>query len=218
MVAPSCCDTAWMVEVTAQLLTRALHRAGESFAPNELAYLALTSKPEHPVRDRMAWVLHSDLPGCITAREWSPNGDRARTDLAVLDESSYEALALVETKAAYTFDFAQEGQQTVEKYMRNIANDLDKARAAGGSRTRIFALLLLTHPASAPVQLTPVVKYGPEIARSLRWRSATDLADAAREIVGSRLNTMGAVRGGTLPAGMAFDIDVAINYFLVSAQ
>ncbi|MFJ1598605.1 hypothetical protein [Streptomyces sp. NPDC088261] len=207
-----------MVDITAQLLTRALHKAGESFAPNELAYLALTSKPEHPLRDRMAWVLHTGLPGCIAAREWSPHGDRARTDLAILDESTHEALALVETKAAYTFDFAQEGRQTVDKYMRYVADDLAKARAAGGSRTRVFALLLLTHPASAPVQLTPVVKYGPEIARSLCGRSATDLADTAREIVCSRLNTMGSVTDGTLPAGTAFGIDVAINYFLVSAQ
>ncbi|MEV5384980.1 hypothetical protein [Streptomyces sp. NPDC052721] len=207
-----------MPEITAESLTWAIQKAGESFATNELAYLALTSKPEHPVRDRMAWILHNGLPGCIAAREWSPNGDRARSDLAVLDASSHKPSAVVELKAAYTFDFAHDGQRAVDKYVRMVGSDLRKGSAVGGSGTRIFSLLLLTHPMSAPVQPTPVVKYGPEIARSLCERSAADLAHAARETAVSRLSEMGSVSEGTLRAGTAFGVEVAIKYFLVSAD
>ncbi|MEU6083908.1 hypothetical protein [Streptomyces sp. NPDC047108] len=207
-----------MAEISAAVLARALTRAGKSFAPDELAYLSLTSKPEHPVRDRMAWVLHTELPGCVAAREWSPEGGRARTDLAVLDASTYEPLALVEMKAAYTFDFAREGQRSTAQYLRSMAEDLDKARAVGGSRTRLFAVLLLTHPATAPLGPSRVVKYGPEMARSLRERSAADLVAAARRNAGSGLSEMGSVRNGTLPAGTAFGVEVALDYFLVSAE
>jgi len=38
-----------------QVLLDALGRV--TFEPNELAYLALTSKPELPIRDRLAWQL-----------------------------------------------------------------------------------------------------------------------------------------------------------------
>lgn len=43
----------------AALLVENLEKAAESFAPDELAYLALTSKIERPWQDRLAWSLHS---------------------------------------------------------------------------------------------------------------------------------------------------------------
>lgn len=211
------CHNAVMAAITSDLLTDALGAACRSFAPGELAYLALTSKPEHAVRDRMAWVLHTGMPGCVTAREWGPGGGRARSDLAVLDEISHEPLAILEMKAAYTFDFARESQRSAGAYLRCVADDLDKAHAAGVERTRIFALLLLTHPASAPVQPTAVVKYGAEIARSLVGRSAAELAVVARENAARGLRAMGTVTDGAIPLGRAFGIDVSLNYLLVSA-
>jgi hypothetical protein len=56
-------------EITTDALVRALEASVRSFAPNELAYLALTSKVELPIRDRLAWSLHTALPGKIVARE-----------------------------------------------------------------------------------------------------------------------------------------------------
>ncbi|MFE5011829.1 hypothetical protein ACFRJ3_45880 [Streptomyces sp. NPDC056696] len=49
--------------ITADLLEKALLAAADSCAPGELAYLALTSKPELAIRDRLAWVLHRRLSG-----------------------------------------------------------------------------------------------------------------------------------------------------------
>ncbi|MGX1886913.1 hypothetical protein [Streptomyces sp. NPDC055287] len=205
-----------MAEITPQLLERALQKACSSFAPDELAYLALTSKPEHPIRDRLAWLLHTELPGHIAAREWSPNGARGRTDLAVLDEATHEPLALLELKAAYTFDFARKQQATVEKYSRYMADDLAKASTVSAGRGRVYGLLLLTHPTSAPSQPTPVVKYGLDISRSLAQLRTDDLSRAARQNARLILQAHGHVTDGTIRAGTAFGIDVDINYLLVS--
>ena len=46
---------------TKDVLLQGLEDAGTSFEPGELAYLALTSKVELPVRDRFAWELHRRL-------------------------------------------------------------------------------------------------------------------------------------------------------------
>lgn len=62
-----------------QVLLDGLTAAAASFDPGELPYLALTSKAEHVVRDRLAWALSTG--GYRVAREW-----RARGDLAVLDD------------------------------------------------------------------------------------------------------------------------------------
>jgi hypothetical protein len=50
--------------------------------PDELAYLALTSKPEFQIRDRLAYRLHHQLDEMNrrVAREWH------RVDLALLDQ------------------------------------------------------------------------------------------------------------------------------------
>lgn len=105
-----------MDQLTAPTLEAALLKACASFAPGELAYLALTSKPELPIRDRLAWVLHASAPGVIAAREWAASTAKARTDLAVLDEATHEPLGLIEVKAAYTFDFADEHLPAAAKY------------------------------------------------------------------------------------------------------
>lgn len=78
-----------------ELLT-ALGQVPGEFEPGELAYLALTSKPELAIRDRLAWVLVKR--GHRVVREW-----RERCDLAVLGEDG-EPLAVLESKASYGHD------------------------------------------------------------------------------------------------------------------
>ncbi|MBB0243069.1 hypothetical protein FNQ90_02825 [Streptomyces alkaliphilus] len=121
-------------------------------------------------------------------------------------------------KAAYTCDFDGAGRKTVEKYGQKVEEDLAKACEAGGGEAQVFALLLLTHPISAPVQPTPVVKYASEISRSLNKRGATALAMTAREVAENRLKTLGSVTSGTLATGSAFGIEVFIEYFLVAKR
>ena len=77
-----------------------LEAAAASFAPGELAYLALTSKIERPLQDRLAWLLHTRLPDLVVSREW-----RA-TDIAILSAGAESPLVLLEAKAMYSFDVA----------------------------------------------------------------------------------------------------------------
>ena len=78
-------------------LEKALSNVGRDFEEDQLAFLALTSKPELQIRDALAWRLHRALPDLIVSREWR------RTDLAVLDRAG-NPLMLLEAKAMATFD------------------------------------------------------------------------------------------------------------------
>ncbi|MCD0446289.1 hypothetical protein LO763_21995 [Glycomyces sp. A-F 0318] len=206
-----------MDQLTAPTLEAALLKGCASFAPDELAYLALTSKPEGPIRDRLAWVLHTSVPGVIAAREWASPLRRARTDLAVLDAATHAPLGLVELKASYTFDFAHEHMLAGHKYTQWVADDLEKAHAAGAGTCPVFALLLLTNPAGVSEQPSSVVKYRPNVARSLRGRTADDVAAIARTVACAHLSAFGTVANGTIDAGTAFGIATSIEYFLVAA-
>lgn len=68
-------------------------------AADELAFLALTSKIELPIRDRLAYTLFRRLPELLVTREWRP------VDLAVLSPDGKTPVLLLEAKALYTFNF-----------------------------------------------------------------------------------------------------------------
>jgi hypothetical protein len=204
--------------VAPTMLTAALAKAVESFAQGELAYLALTSKPELALRDRLAWVLHGEFPDLVIAREWkAPSAPgRDRTDLAVLDASGGRALALLEATAGYSFDFAGPDRHTVREYTDKVAGDLDKARlAAGEQAVARYALMLLTHPCGVPARLPGVIKYLDRIERAVRRRTAQDLWALAEHTATTTLRVFGAVHSGCLPAGRAFDVEVQIGYWLI---
>ena len=82
---------------TKDVLLQGLADAGTSFERGELAYLAVTSKVELPVRDRFAWELHRRLEdrSLLVAREWR------RVDLAVVREG--DAVVVIESTALYAF-------------------------------------------------------------------------------------------------------------------
>jgi hypothetical protein len=84
------------VAISYDELLAALQDVPGEFEPGELVFLALTSKPELTIRDRLVWLLAKR--GHRVAREW-----RKRCDLAVLDETG-EPYAVIESKAAYGHD------------------------------------------------------------------------------------------------------------------
>ncbi|WP_148081853.1 hypothetical protein [Streptomyces botrytidirepellens] len=207
-----------MAEITADLLVSALDKVGASFAPGELAYLALTSKPELPIRDRLAWALHTELPHCVVAREWKAAGlpGRARTDLAVLDGPGRHPLALLEAKAAYTFDFAGEHRQAAAAYTQRVSDDLAKARlAAQGRPVAAYALMLLTHPMGTLVDLPGVIKYYADISRSVRSYTAEGLRALAGRTACTIFQELGPIRTGSLQGGVAFGTEVSVDYWLI---
>ena len=62
-------------------LSAAVAGLATAFEAGELAFLAATSKPELPIRDRVAWQLSRSLGAdYVVSREWR------RADIAVLKE------------------------------------------------------------------------------------------------------------------------------------
>jgi hypothetical protein len=187
--------------MTASIVS-ALSRAAESFAPDELAYLALTSKVEHAVRDRLAWALQTELGDAVVAREWK------RCDLAILDDLAVP-LALIEAKAMYSFDA---GSAARSRYLAWIGNDIRKARVLDqSSRADVFALLLSIHVEGVLDAPAGVVKYRRDIER----RSAPGLRERSRDVMLDTLAHLGPVCCGALACGSSFSAAVSVDYYLV---
>jgi hypothetical protein len=102
-------------------LKNALAHIGDSFEENELAYLALTSKAELPIRDRLAFNLHKRFwkDEIVVTREWQ------RTDLALLKNN--EPLLICELKAGYTFDSIYNYKQYLRLIQIGFAKSKKKA-------------------------------------------------------------------------------------------
>jgi len=121
-----------------------LEAAAASFAPGELAYLALTSKIERPLQDRLAWLLHTRPPALVVSREW-----RA-TDIAILSAGAESPLVLLEAKAMYSFDVPWEHRAGATADPRLMQQDIAKARALDPHGTAdVYALALAAHPTAA---------------------------------------------------------------------
>jgi len=114
-------------------LTQAVDRVAQAIDPNELAFLAMTSKLEFPFRDRLAYALALAMPNDERiAREWN------RCDLAWLSGSAPRLL--VELKACYSFDLVSQP----EIYFGHLRRDLLKARILAGPGPACFAVLMAT--------------------------------------------------------------------------
>lgn len=182
-----------------------------SFEPDELAYLALTSKPEHLVRDRLAWALTKD--GHHVAREWR------RCDLAVLDGD--DPAAILELKAAHTarveWGLASGGSQRAAFAERHggrtyfeglIRADAAKALVSARPEGEAYVAVVLYHVADpVPRQLDAFVKYGVELRR------VADRRQSERK-VGEYLVRLGETTKVRLGAGTAFGIRCGVDVWL----
>jgi hypothetical protein len=129
--------------VSGEQLAEWLEAAAASFAPGELAYLALTSKVERPLQDRLAWLLHTGLPGLVVSREWRV------TDTVILSAGAQSPLVLLEAKAMYPFDVAWEHRAGARAYPRLMRHDVAKARALDPHGTADVYASAPASPASA---------------------------------------------------------------------
>jgi hypothetical protein len=194
-------------------LSSALAEVGAAFEPGELAFLALTSKPEALVRDRLGWALTKS--GRRVAREWPPS----RCDLAVLGDGG-EPLALVELKATHTgsMEWGRAGNGGVrasfaEKhgartYLEGLIRaDAAKARALAGSG-EAYVLVVVTHVGDpVPPSLDAFVKYGREL------RAVADRQQAEQTLAGY-LAPLGEAAPVDLGGGEAFGIRATVNAWL----
>ncbi len=125
---------------------------------DELAYFALTSKPEFQVRDRLAYRLHRTFhesnKNLRVVREWK------RVDLAILEKC--QPIALIEAKAMTTYNVTLDAHR--ERYQAAVRRDLEtaakKAEAAGTRDAEIFALVMVTYvDGEISDELRDVIKY-----------------------------------------------------------
>jgi hypothetical protein len=135
----------------AECLPIALSAVAASFARNELAYLALTSKAELPIRDRLAWRLQEALgEAYVVSREWR------RADIAVLRRDV--PLLQIEAKAMYAFDVLSTTSRA--KYLAKLTSDgLKMAALAPNSAAYLLALITYVDGPTATHLRKHVVKY-----------------------------------------------------------
>ena len=188
-------------------LIDSLHDLTGEFQPNELAYLALTSKIEGPLRDRWAYSLHQALsPEHVVAREWTgPSGKRA--DLAIVAHGS--AHAIIELKASYSFDVINSGRK---KFIEQLRTDGEKWSDCAGAS--IYTVLLVTHPdGEVAGHHKGIVKYVPEINRAVRKCGSPEKVKARAKA--SLRGDLGAdVVCGELCGGRAFGTSLSVLWFV----
>jgi hypothetical protein len=156
-------------------LAMTLASLSSDFAENELAYLALTSKAELPVRDRIAWRLQQELSDSyVVAREWR------RADIAVL--AGETPILQVEAKAMYAFDVLSAKSRA--KYLAKLTADgLRMAALAPGSAPYLLALITHIDGSVAPHLTRHVVKYsGGVIAALAKEGTAEAVGTKARQL------------------------------------
>jgi hypothetical protein len=194
-------------EITAEFIARQLDATASLFEPDELAYLALTRKPEEPIRDRLAWILHKTLPYCVVSREW------ARRDLVILNAAGSVPLAVFEAKAFYTAN-AVTRNGNLAMWETEILKDLDKARA-DAQGAPVFELVFVTHPKSTPANMPKVVKYLSTVRAALKRNDEAAVRQLAAENVQDMLSAIGPVVSGTLAGGTAFGAEVDVDFWVV---
>ena len=186
----------------------ALQEIEDCFAENELAYLALTSKIELPIRDRLAYLLYKkseSVQDLLISREWK------RFDLALLENSAPSLI--LEAKAMYSFDmFTRNGPNI---YPSKIQNDVEKFAKYSSANTEnsvpeFYTLLLATHPNSPPQRsLDIVVKYNRGI-NNYKPPSKNEFLKKVDEYFHKHKQ----YASGEIKGGIAFGVDVSVFYWI----
>jgi hypothetical protein len=193
-------------------LTAALASVGDAFEPDELAFLAATSKVELPIRDRLAWAIHRALEDRFhVAREWR------RADLAVLDGD--RLVAQLEAKALYSFNVLQ--PTNCRAYLDRLTADAAKMSAlaelsgAPGASQFVLSMLIDVRGDIPPELRRHVVKYASGIRAGIKANT-----DGVRSVANDkwRQELHKAFEATTLEvsvdAGRVWDLDVTVDLYL----
>ena len=187
-------------------VSESLSGIGSSFQPDELAFLAATSKVELPIRDRLAWNLQRTLGEEFTvAREWR------RADLAVLADDG--VVAQLEAKALYSFNVLQSANRMA--YLDRLIADAAKMAALAASDRYLLSMLVDVRGEIRPDLNSHVVKYSAGIAAGIKASGDTVRA-AASDLWLSEL--AGTFDSPTVElqveAGRVWDLEVSVDLFL----
>jgi hypothetical protein len=197
-----------------------LQNLDQYYHPNELAYLALTSKAETTIRDKVAFQLYShvDPKAYQISREWK------KVDLAIVNNSIPQTL--IEFKAMYTFDCKTYRRFT---YGDLVIKDLIKAQNLSNDITEIFGILISTHiNSSVPHQLNGIIKYINDINDDIRLNTIASftrgnqkcnkdyMIEKANKVVITYFNDKDIhIESGFINVGEVYNIPVSIHYYLI---
>lgn len=164
-----------------QELIDIIKNISKSFSENELAYLALTSKIEIPLRDKIAYVLHKKYnKHSLVCREWknkdgSMNSHR-RIDLAIIDRKSKKATCLIEFKANSSGVFEKMFEDEFEK-------DKNKMNEMSNSAEKYYVFFCNDHDNEISKDFSHSIKYLEKINKSKnrnmigKWREKLNKKD-----------------------------------------
>lgn len=188
-----------------QALNETLPLIGGAFEPDELAFLAATSKVELPIRDRLAWALHCALDERFTvSREWR------RADLAVLASDS--VISQLEAKALYAFNVLQPANR--QAYLNRLIADAAKMAALAASDRFLLSIIVDVRGDIRP-ELAAAVKYSSGISAGIK-SSGDTVRSAAHDLWQDELT--GTFRSATvelqIEAGRLWGLDVSVDLFL----
>jgi len=184
----------------------------------ELAYLAVTSKPELPFRDRLAYELHKTMKDThLVAREWCREESHNRADIAILSKPDTTLKAVIELKAWSLF--------AIEKHKSDVGEQLKSAAQTWVSvkrlRPQLYWLLVATRleswQDSGPAgQLDAVVKYADGWRDAFaKYRSADAIYQTARHTLESCVTGWDMRAERQVPGGRVFGLDVSLDVWLL---
>ncbi len=200
-----------------QRIVDAMGCLGDEFRENELAYLALTSKVENPIRDRLAYSLHrafGEGRDLCFAREWTMPGNMkkakgkrgGRLDLTIF-QNEVPRLFL-ELKSMYSFDMYT--RYADRQYPEQVGNDMTKMNNYNSSHEiQKIAIILITDPVQKPEKcLDHIIKYS-------RWirQFHEETKEGLEKAVECNFSDFESLASGFIDGGRAFGIDVTVRYW-----
>lgn len=192
------------------------------FRPGELAYLALTSKPELAIRDRLAFQLHEKLKqnGFSVSREYSLE-DHKRADIAVLPgkDSKRPAIGLIELKVSSFFNLDNEAHpKKPGKIVEEIKSDFNKWSNFDSGKPEVFCLFLA--PNIETDRLPEGFLYEELVVSWSGWsgyrkKRRRDKASVKKDIEILFKNKWDLIAHDEMEGGSAFGLEVSVPYWLL---
>lgn len=209
--------TGWVLVLQATIqnaLIAALRSVGNEFKANRLAYLSLTAKNEVLLCGAVSRQLHehfADRRDVQIRREWWCGANNAYFDIAIL--RCGEPLALIEAKAAMSFDLATNGKRLYPS--KDVLRDIGRLRNVDFDGGR-YVMTFFTHHYQVPGRehdsALPYVD-------GLRRHGVIDRASINDGFhrLHEKLEGPPVLDRGEIAAGTAFGVEVSVLYWLMAA-
>lgn len=193
------------------------------FRPNEIAYLALTSKPEREIRDRLAFHLYLKLKqdGLLVSRECHI-GKGKHADIAILhgDGSGQVVVeALIELKVYSFFNLDYKVHPKMqEKIAKNVSADFKKCRKYANE---VFCLFLASNiekedfPSDLPYDdIVTSWKSWLSYKKSVKRRKKEKVKEEMGKFFKKKKWEI--ISEGEVMGGSAFNLEVSVPYWLLT--